>query len=60
MISLTFKFHPNKTIILKDSSKNICFDRKLFGQHIEEDPDYHYPFLANDIIAMFIWFIAAG
>jgi uncharacterized membrane protein YfcA len=44
----------------KDSNLGICFSRKLFGTHKEKDPDYHYPYLINDIIGVFVWFLAAG
>ena len=47
-------------MFISDASHNICFDRKLFGSHVEKDHDNHYPYLTQDIIGVFIWFLAAG
>lgn len=48
--------------LFTDFNHGICYDRKLFNSanHEEGDHDDHYPFLWNDIVASFFWFLTAG
>jgi len=45
-----------------DAEHGICFDRTLFDSHNDDPNNFsdHYHYLARDIIATFVWFVAAG